>query len=132
MKVFLSSFKSQYFLYRYKQCGPWASFFQDSFENNMKKFERIFFNFPLLRTFELMNDVIHGPLVDMYVHCLSVALSAWKPLTFFNFNLSRRAMFSSKGSILVLLVKGIVPTILVYKLNNFFFNKKVEISLNIN
>ena len=50
---------------------------QDSFENNMKKFERIFLNFPLLRTFELMNDVIHGPLVDMHVHGLSVALSAW-------------------------------------------------------
>ena len=46
---------------------------QDSFENNMKIF---FLNFPLLRTFELMNDVIHGPLVDMYVHHLSVALSA--------------------------------------------------------
>ena len=29
-------------------------------------------------------------------------------------------------------LKRIVPTILVYKLNNFFINKEVEISLNIN
>ena len=33
---------------------------------------------------------------------------------------------------MIMVVKGIVPTIISVKIEQFFFNKKVEISLNIN